>query len=581
MVPPKAVPVFSCNGLLFYIAIIFYYVEEKESRMGNKTRRRLRNVAWGKLGRAFMCSAIALGVLGVMPGSKAWQPQEAPAAIKAHPMLLQLAQQRPDQTVSVIVQKWGKDSSVEQYVRAAGGKVTKDLSIINAFAADMAAGSVDDLAVTAGVRWVSPDAAVESAGKETAPRTTPTPTPAPTTCTNCVDTKPLKNTHIVSTKVDQVWNTAPYLQGEGMTVAVVDSGISENHPDFKSQDGKVTRIIGQRKMNSTLSMSDGYGHGTHVAGIIAGNARVSGDEGKYPGVAPKANLLNVKVSDDDGKSTASDVIAGLQWVLDTKATYNTRVVNLSLNSSVYESYHTDPMCAAVEVLWFNGIVVVVSAGNNGSATLFPPANDPFVITVGAVDDRLSTSITDDVVTSYSAYGTTPEGHAKPDLVAPGYKIKAPLSYSSDLEKLYPSAVVTSTSTNTAQYFRMSGTSMAAPIVAGAAALLLQDEPSLTPDQVKYRLKATAVKSTKTWPGYTSAKAGAGYLDVKAAVLGTTTASANTGLQASQLLWSGSEPITWGSVNWNSVNWNSVNWNSVNWNSVNWNSVNWNSTYWGP
>jgi serine protease AprX len=123
--------------------------------------------------------------------------------------------------------------------------------------------------------------------------------------------------------------------------------------------------------------------------------------------------------------------------------------------------------------------------------------------------------------------------------------------------------------------------MSAPIVAGAAALLLQDEPNLTPDQVKYRLKATAVKSTKTWPGYNSAKAGAGYLDVKAAVLGTTTASANTNIQASQLLWSGSEPLNWSSVNWNSVNWNSVNWNSVNWNSVNWNSVNWNSTYWEP
>jgi serine protease AprX len=561
------------------VGIIFYYAEEKEWRMGNSLSGP-SGLPWRRTMRAFMAATMALGVLGVMPGSTALQSRQAEAAVKAHPMLLQMAQQRPDQTVSVIVQKWGADSSAEQNVQSMGGQVTKDLSIINAFAADVPAGSVSELAASDGVRWVSLDAPVEQAGKP-APGGTPTPTPTPTACTDCVDTKPLKNTHIVSTKVDQVWNTAPYLQGQGMTVAVVDSGISENHPDFKTQDGKGTRIVGQRKFSENLSMSDGYGHGTHVAGIIAGNARVSGDEGKYPGVAPKANLLNVKVSDDDGRSTSSDVIAGLQWVLDTKATYNTRVVNLSLNSSVYESYHTNPICAAVEILWFNGIVVVVSAGNNGSATLFPPANDPFVITVGAVDDRLSTSITDDVVTSYSAYGTTPEGHAKPDLVAPGYKIKAPLSYSSDLEKLYPSAVVTSTSTNTAQYFRMSGTSMSAPIVAGAAALLLQDEPNLTPDQVKYRLKATAVKSTKTWPGYNSAKAGAGYLDVKAAVLGTTTASANTNIQASQLLWSGSEPLNWSSVNWNSVNWNSVNWNSVNWNSVNWNSVNWNSTYWEP
>jgi len=128
------------------------------------------------------------------------------------------------------------------------------------------------------------------------------------------------------------------------------------------------------------------------------------------------------------------------------------------------------------------------------------------------------------------------------------------------------------------YFKMSGTSMAAPVVAGAAALLLQDEPNLSPDQVKYRLIATA---NTNWGGYNPAVGGAPYLDVYAAVKGTTNQSANNGLQASQLLWSGSQPITWNSVNWNSVNWNSVNWNSVNWNSVNWNSVNWNSSYQEP
>jgi serine protease AprX len=260
-------------------------------------------------------------------------------------------------------------------------------------------------------------------------------------------------------------------------------------------------------------------------------------------------------------------------VLQNKSLYNIRVVNLSLNSSVAESYHTNPLNAAVEILWFNGLVVVVSAGNRGNGAIYAPANDPFVITVGATDDQGTPSLSDDSVASFSAYGTTSDAVQKPDLVAPGTNIIARLvNTNMGLAGAHPANLVGNF------YFRMSGTSMAAPIVSGAAALLLHDEPNLTPDQVKYRLMATA---NKTWAGYNVATAGAGYLDVYAAVNGTTTQSANTNQPASQLLWTGANPLTWDSVNWNSVNWNSVNWNSVNWNSVNWNSVNWNSDYWEP
>ncbi len=386
-------------------------------------------------------------------------------------------------------------------------------------------------------------------------------------------------------RADQLWAN---LKGQGVTVAVVDGGIA-SHADLQTADGSSSRIIAAtNQISSSLiiaatnqadaaSASDGHGHGTHVAGIVGGNGSLSG--GAYSGVAPGVNLINVKVSNDQGMAITSDLIDGLQWILNNKAAYNIKVVNLSLNSAVAEPYHTSALDAAVEILWFNGIVVVVAAGNNGTGsepvTLYPPANDPFVITVGAAEDKGTPGLSDDTMAAFSAYGTTESSFAKPDLVAPGRNIVSLLASTSAYAYVnHPANRVNSS------YFRMSGTSMAAPVVSGAVALLLQDEPNLTPDQVKYRLKAT---TNTAWPGYDAVKAGAGYLDAYAAVYGTTTDSANTGLAASQMLATGSDPanssVNWNSVNWNSVNWNSVNWNSVNWNSVNWNSVNWNSAVW--
>jgi serine protease AprX len=349
-------------------------------------------------------------------------------------------------------------------------------------------------------------------------------------------------------------------------VAVVDSGVNPAD-DYYTVSGQ-SRLVTSIKFNNGYNQSifDGYGHGQHVAGIIGGNGRHLG--GAYIGVAPMVNLINVKVSDDNGVANASNVVAGLQWVNDNRNSYNIKVVNLSLNSSVAESYHTNPLDAAVEILWFNKITVVVSSGNIGKNALFPPANDPFVITVGATDDRGTLSSGDDVLASYSGYGKTNDGFQKPDLVAPGTNIVSlRVPSGSTLDRQHPDHIVDG------YYFRMSGTSMSAPVVSGAIALLLQSEPNLTPDQVKYRLMATAR------PFADSKTAGAGYVNVYAAVHSTTTQSANTGVPVSRLLTSGSNPVNWNSVNWNSVNWNSVNWNSVNWNSVNWNSVNWNSVNW--
>lgn len=486
-----------------------------------------------------------LGPAAPPPGSK---------VLKAQPILVQIAVSDPDQIVDVIIQKATQTAHVEQQVLQLGGTALQDLRIINALSARMSAESALQIARSSAVRWVSLDAPVVSSA-----------------CTKCVDTSTLANAYIRAIKADQVWNNSPYRQGTGIGVAVVDSGVNPN-ADLYTPAG-VNRQVADVRFNSDYNQntSDGYGHGTHVASIVGGDGSESG--GKYIGVAPLVNIINVKVSNDDGSALMKDVVAGLQWVLENKDTYNIRVVNLSLNSSVAESYHTSPLDAAVEILWFNKIVVVASAGNRGNGAIYPPANDPFIITVGATDDKGTAAITDDVLASFSAFAKTTEGIQKPDLVAPGTNIIARLvNQNMGLAGAHPSNKVGD------QYFRMSGTSMAAPIVSGAAALLLQDEPGLTPDQVKFRLMSTANKS---WAGYNATQSGAGYLDVYAAVRGTTTQSANTGIKPSQLLSTGPSPITWGSVGWNSVGWNSVGWNSVGWNSVGWNSVGWNSDYWAP
>jgi serine protease AprX len=495
----------------------------------------------------FIIVVLVLSLFGSITPSQGFE------VAKAQPVLVELARKNPNEIVQVIVQKLTGAIGTEKQVFALGGQVTKDLQIINAFGAEMSAKDAVQLSKASGVRWVSLDAAVESNG-----------------CSQCVDTSKLANAYISSIGADQVWNKKPYIQGQGIGVAVIDSGINPNG-DLYTNMG-INRQVANIRFNSDYNQSttDGYGHGTHVSSIIGGDGSES--SGKYIGVAPMVNIINVKVGNDDGSAMMKDIVQGLQWVLENKDTYNIRVVNLSLNSTIAESYNTSPLDAAVEILWFNGVVVVASAGNNGNGAIYPPANDPFVITVGAVDDKGTKSINDDVLASFSAYGKAENGAVKPELVAPGTNIVARIvNMNMGLAGSHPANKVDT------QYFRMSGTSMAAPMVSGAVALLLQDEPTLTPDQVKYRLMATANKS---WSGYNANKAGAGYLSILAAVDGTTVKSANTGLLPSQLLSTGSEPVTWGSVGWESVGWESVGWESVGWESVGWESVGWESDYWG-
>jgi len=302
-------------------------------------------------------------------------------------------------------------------------------------------------------------------------------------------------------------------------------------------------------------------------------------------VAPQANLVNLKVSDDQGRAYASDVIQALGWVAANATTYRIRVVNLSFVSSVAESYTTNLLDAAVEMVWHAGVVVVVSAGNAGANTeLYAPANDPYVLTVGASDDHGTVSSLDDTLAWFSSFGLTQTGHSKPDLVAPGRHIVGLLASSgSGLATQFPSKVVNQ------RYIQLSGTSAAAPVVAGAVALLLQAHPNLTPDEVKWLLTHTARPIDARSGG------GSGELDVLAASsFGGRVSRANQGLAPNWLVAQAylsqqratgagasvtGDSVSWDSVSWDSVSWDSVSWDSVSWDSVSWDSVSWDSVIW--
>lgn len=321
------------------------------------------------------------------------------------------------------------------------------------------------------------------------------------------------------------------LTGAGVTVAVVDSGVSA-HPeigtliaaaDFVGTQGQPGQgsfqLLPGDPLPSPQSI-DPNGHGTHVAGIVVGNGSHSG--GRYAGVAPGASLVSVRVLDGEGRGQTSDVIAGLEWVVANKDVLGIRVLNLSLGHQIFEPAASDPLVQAVEAVWNSGIVVVCSAGNlgrSGNGTVTSPCNSPKVITVGAANDHNTADTADDGIATYSSRGPSRfDLLAKPDLLAPGNKIVSLRAAGSTLDLEFPARRIEGDllQPGLIEHYEMSGTSMASPMVAGAAALMLEQEPWLTPATVKARLMLSARKPATGNPLGT----GAGVLDIMAA-LGTT------------------------------------------------------------
>jgi serine protease AprX len=340
--------------------------------------------------------------------------------------------------------------------------------------------------------------------------------------------------------------------GTGVGVALIDSGIAA-HPDLNNASGVSRVVYSQSFVAGDSTTPDKYGHGTHVAGLIGGTGASSGTANgyaaTYAGVAPNVNFINLRVLDENGSGSDSQVIAAIEEAITLQSTYNIRVINMSLGRPVFESYTLDPVDQAVEAAWKAGIVVVVAAGNSGRsaiadgfATIGVPANDPAVITVGATMTELTPTRVDDQIASYSSKGPTVIDHiVKPDLVAPGNRLVSLRVAGSALDTAFPQYEIAPGS-GTAMYYELSGTSMATPIVSGAVALMLQQTPSLTPDQVKARLMKTAWKGVGQYTyshdshgnlynnEYDLFTYGAGYLDIDAALASTDLA---TGVALSQ------------------------------------------------
>ena len=365
-------------------------------------------------------------------------------------------------------------------------------------------------------------------------------------------------------------------------IAVVDSGVSNVLSGLTGASGS-TRLVKSVTMVSASTGYGAYGHGSMVASIAANK-----NEG-YTGTAPKAKIVSVKVLDGNGVGTKSDIVAACDWILQNKATYNIRVANFSLNAGG-ESIQFDALDKAVETLWLNGIVVVVAAGNyavNGaqSDVGYAPANDPFVITVGASDINNSVPAADDFAAPWSAFGYTQDGFRKPEVAAPGRYMNGSVPTSALLLTQFPLRVVAP------NYMWMSGTSFSAPVVSGIAASIIAQHPSWTTDQVK-----GAIMETVSVPsGYGSDGAlGVGVVNGAAALNASGVANPNAGLNQFVSLnsatgkyefdagaWysTAASNASWSSASWSSASWSSASWSSASWASASWSSASWSSASW--
>jgi len=510
-------------------------------------------------------------------------------SLKIHPLLQAEAQTNPTRVVRVIVQQVSAPASPGLLGGLVGGLLgsssttDEQFTVIPALVTNVQLSSLAAMALDPNVRYISPDGPVAIipglpivggllngvlgvvggllGGGASQPSVSGS---FSSYGRGSVDASHLSTTYPFDTGAPSAWagRAGPADTGARVTVAVLDSGVDLAHPDLKGH------VIGVNVNKAASGPTDGYGHGTHVAGIIAGQDSA----GQYVGLAPGANVVGVKLSDDTGATYESDVLRGLQWVSQNRAAYNIRAINLSLSASVPQSYATSPIDAAVENLWHQGVTVVASAGNLGAgedAMWYAPGNDPLAITVGCLDDNQTVAPSDDSLCLISSRGVTEDGFAKPDLIAPGRKIVSSLAsgvngHPAVLATTFPDRI-----TADGRHIRLSGTSMSAPMVTGAVALLLQRYPGLTPDQVKQMLVSTA-------SGYPGQADKAGELNIVAALQASVPPATPQRLLP---VGGGAPPVGAVTLLWDGTRWANTYWTGGHWEAGYWDGGHWDTTYW--
>jgi serine protease AprX len=419
-----------------------------------------------------VAAALAAALSWMAAGTAVGSPAPAPAMTK------------------VIVQG---AASVESAVRQMGGSITHELPLIGGFSAEVPARDVPRIAQLPGVVNITPDESTHVQGTITQS--------APGSTNN------IPSVYKKVTRGDSLTNLG--YRGQGVTIALIDTGIADL-PDLRNAIQPVTvDPLGVEtspcvNLSNEPNCDDSYGHGTFMAGLAVGNGAAS--NGQYVGMAPRAKIISLKIAGRNGSSDVSTIIAALQWVVAHKSQYGIRVINLSLGTDSRQSYHLDPFDYAVEQAWFSGLVVNVAASNRGPAagTISKPADDPFVITVGSIDDKGTSGLGDDVLPDYSGRGpTAADGLVKPDLVGPGSHVVSLAAPGSAISTLYPSTMA-------APYRRGSGTSMATAVISGLVAQMLSAQPLASPDRIKYELMSTARHAPSTDPNLAGQGTADGY-----------------------------------------------------------------------